>query len=228
MTFELDRLVCECPSPDDAPGYRWYEADLDDPRQVAALTTGTALAAPSGDQSPRLLGSTRHRHPASLARLLDQVLAGGRQPTHVQVECPPGGLPQTLEVIRARGLQPVPAWHRTASPRSAADLLSLVSAMSEHGTDVIKLVYPADRAEVVQWTVDLLLDPPAGLPSLSLTPTGDRQARVAAALAGSCLVFAPLHTTRERMAAAWYRELAVSTTTRDEGVQSWQLIAAPS
>lgn len=225
MNFQLDQLVCECPVPENAPGYLWYEADLDDPGHLAALASAPGHV---HDDAPQVLGSTRQRSPETLARLLDSVAGGSRRTTHVQIECPPGGSRRPLQLVETHGLHPVPAWHCPTPPDSARELLDRVIAMTDWGTDIVKVVYPAHRPEVVRWTVDLLLDPPPGTSRLSLTPAGSRQARVAAALAGSSLVFAPLQATSERMSAPWYRELALAATTSDEGVQSWFPSAMPS
>lgn len=225
MTFHLDQLVCECPDPATAPGFRWYEADLDDPRHVLALAypsePGPGAERVDDDPPPRLVASTRHKDADRLERVVDQVLLGRRVPTHVQVECAPGTPSRSIELVRDRGLLPVAALHSRTPPRSAVRLRSLVSTMADLGAAIVKLVYPVHAAAHVRWTVELLLDPPPGCPSLSLTPTGDRQARVAAALAGSSLVFAPLHTTSERMSAEWYRALAVPCQHLDEEVGSW-------
>nr|WP_296073378.1 hypothetical protein [uncultured Actinoplanes sp.] len=201
--FRLEHLVCEVGRPGDPPGYLWYELDWDDPAVVAA----NEAVAPAG--SARVIAATR-RGPHATVR---EVVPSIGPATHVQFEVPRSAEGRTaVAAIRDSGRTPVPALHLTATPAGPGELRNRVEALAELGTDLIKLVFPAPRLEHIRWAEALLDNWPQRSVGLSLTPAGGRQGRVAAALAGSRLVFAPLSATAERMPASWYRALAVSAS----------------
>ena len=160
-----------------------------------------------------MIGATRQHGEAALRRA-PQLRARGL--THVQFEADAAAAGR-VAALRAEGLATIPARHLDRPPPDAAALADHAYRLADLGTGIIKLVYPCSGPGLLRHGLDLLESWLAGRaegrPALSLTPHGSRQARVAAALAGSRLVYAPLRTTAERMSAAWYRALV-----SDEGL----------
>ncbi|MFI1996439.1 hypothetical protein [Actinoplanes sp. NPDC020271] len=201
--FSLEHLVCEVPSLDAAPGFRWYEIDGDDADAVRAAGGGASAGG-------EVIVATR-REASAIHEMLPT--ATGGPATHLQFEIGNGKSGQAAVVaVRDRGLTPIPACHLAATPSTFSHLRRVGEDLAALGSPIVKVVFPASEDRHVRWAEQLLQDWPHDQVGLSLTPAGHRQGRVRAALAGSRLVFAPLVSTSERMSAFWYRQLIVSST----------------
>lgn len=192
--FGLGNLVCEVDRVDPAQPYHWYELSLV-PRAASALADDAVAA--------HVIAATELSG-VSVLPLFDLL---GSIVTHVQFEAPAGTAKPVLAELANRGRKAIPALHLTEPPADQATLHDHAQRLAELGTDIVKLVYPALTWKHVRFGLDLLGMWPDDGPRLSLTPAGDRQGRVAAALAGSALVYVPLVTAGDRMAASWWRDL---------------------
>lgn len=203
LSFTLENLVCEVSRMPRSSRYSWYELDLD----AGSLPVGPL---PRG---VRLIGATR-TDGAEAVRKASSLRVSGI--THVQFEASEDATRHIRSLSQA-GLKAIPARHLRCVPACPTELARHSEWLSELDCPIVKLVYPAPEPSNVQWGLDVL-GGWGGRSSLSLTPHGSRQGRVAAALAGSRLVFAPLRETAERLSASWYRALAVDEHLREESL----------
>jgi hypothetical protein len=213
--FSLEHLVYEVNCSELPVGYTWYEMDWDAGHR--------RLLSPERPEGVQVICATRR----SARKLIDEVLpsiAGSSVVTHVQFEVTDSPEDhQIVERLRADGLSTIASRHLRNAPSGAEELHAVVRGLAELGSALVKVVFPSTASEHVRWCTDLLHIWDHNTAGLSLTPRGSRQGRLAAALAGSRLVYAPPQTTNERMAAPWYRQL-VSTNNcsdRDPGVDTW-------
>lgn len=198
--FRLEHLVCETPAPERTPGFLWYEYDCD-LHEAGTVPRGPRPAA------ARLIAATRRGPVEALRTVLPHLEETSA--SHLQFEA--GNdlqhSPQAVTAARDDGVAVIAAHHLRVPPATAAELRTAVLRLAPLDTPFIKIVFPVTDHRQVWWAVELLADWPHTDVALSLTPAGGPQARLAAALAGSRLVYAPLTDTRERMAASWYRHL---------------------
>jgi hypothetical protein len=200
--FELENLVCEV---DRVPGQgacRWYELDLD-ARPDRIDLAGGAVAA-------RVIAATRRMNVRELEQAVRRLESS--VVTHVQFETPDDALTarRMSHLVVAAGRRPLPARHLDRPPANRQVLVSYAERLAGLDGEIVKLVYPAVDAEHVEMGLEMLATWVG--PALSLTPAGTRQSRVAAALAGSRLVYAPMRHTGDRMSARWWWELATGET----------------
>lgn len=212
--FTLDNLVCETYQPDLAPGFHWYEADYD-------AHGGDMTWARRQPDVLRLIFATRHSVPSYVEAVIQQ--AAICHATHIQFEAGDGHSARRIVAqAHGSGIDAIPARHLREPLGAPHQLRGVVNELAETGASAVKVVFPARDWTHVMWAVDLLGDWPLPEVRLSITPSGNRQARVAAALAGSRLVYAPLDSTSERMSAFWYRDfIRVETSAPDTGMDTW-------
>ncbi|MBB5774976.1 type I 3-dehydroquinate dehydratase [Nonomuraea jabiensis] len=202
--FRLDHLVCEVARLPEAAEFHWYELDLD--RGIPALPPRPT------DWTANVIAATRAPAGPDLAVMVRRGLPAGI--THLQFEVA-GDDAAARELARLaedRGVTPILARHLPRPPRGPDELRAVAETLAELGGELVKVAHPAPSRPDVEAALAVLSQWPAGRPGLSLTPMGGRQARVAAALWGSRLVYAPLTPTAERMSAHWYRELTTCST----------------
>ncbi|GAB3845716.1 hypothetical protein GCM10029963_24430 [Micromonospora andamanensis] len=161
--FRMEHLVREVRVVPRTPEYHWYEIDLDR-RHVPAPATATCV-----------IGATRRSDVTAVC----QRLTGDEAITHVQFEATAAEAAGQCAVIRSTGREPIPAVHLARPPESPDELHKCAMRLTEFGTSIIKIVYPCPSQRQLRAGLDLLERWPAGLPGLSLTPDGGRQARVA-------------------------------------------------
>ncbi|WP_250405134.1 hypothetical protein [Streptomyces cellostaticus] len=212
--FRLEHLVCETPAPERAPGFLWYEHDCD------LLEAGTVPRGPL-PAAAHLIAATRRGPSEALRKVLPHLKETAA--SHLQFEAGNDLQHSSRAVTTARdhGIAIIAAHHLHSPPATAAELRAAVLRLKALETPFIKIVFPVSAQRQVWWSIELLADWPHSDVALSLTPAGGVQARLAAALAGSRLVYAPLTDTRERMAAHWYRHLLgnEARTTEDNGAR---------
>jgi 3-dehydroquinate dehydratase len=128
--------------------------------------------------------------------------------THLQFEA--DGEPASRDAVAAitdAGLTPIISRHLTKSVRSVADLRAQAEELTSYGRGFVKIAYWAPTETDWRVAVEFLescqhLDLP-----LSVAPMGSRQGRVAAALAGSRLIWVPLVSSEDRFGADWWAQL---------------------
>jgi len=204
--LRLENIVCEVPQLGIEPGFSWYEID-------ASVLDEDVGSAPDGGNA---IAVTCDSHWSRLEPLLDRLV--DTCVGHVQFEV--GDWTDVGAIIeRARGLgvEPIPAAHTGRPPESEDELNRTIARLSELDATIVKVAYPAERAEQARWGVDALRSWDQGRIGLAVTPMGTRAGRVAAALAGSRLVHAGVHATPERPSAAWFRQLAEDTARQRAG-----------
>lgn len=197
--FRWSHLVCEVPHVPAVPEYAWYEIDLDGDL-TRALWSQTR-------PDTHVIAATRQSSPVRVRALVGQGI--WNIATHIQFEFD-GCTVDASDLVRYLhyvGLEAIPAWHLEKPPRSQEELYSTIERLASLPVSIIKLVYPVGSAEHLEMGMTILRSWPDTEPALSLTPAGSRQARLAAALAGSRLVYAPLEATVDRMPASWWRAL---------------------
>lgn len=196
--FTLEHLVCEVPAPMSSSQFLWYEIDLDN----AVPTDGLHTWLPGVN----VIGSTRGATWSVVSTSIER--ARDMNATHVQFESS-GSSDVTRSVIDAigdHGMSAIPARHLDKPP-SETVLRRELDTLAACATSHVKIAFPAPDDEHLAVGLSALAEWPDELPQLSLTPMGGRHSRLAAALAGSRLVFAPLLSTAERMSAFWLRAL---------------------
>lgn len=215
MTFRLDHLVHELPT----------EGALDLSRPAAQRCTWFEVTAhhvklsesPLPAQCKNVVLAV-HGHQIA-GSWLEELADAPIRVTHVQFESSSLAVDATrVEAIRRAGFVPIPARH--LSDRESPHLGTVLNDLCGLGASIIKVAVPVGASCRIDTVVAALASWPSE-PALSLTPLGSRQGRVAAALAGSRLVFAPNRTTSQRMSADWYVELLKPAPQGDEGVDTW-------
>lgn len=196
MRFRLDHLVCEVPTLGMVDGFRWYELDgdsqtFDPPRYRPGYNVIVAT-----------------RRPTQSALLLLERLRGSGV-SHLLFEA--DDLSASRQVVRDAsriGIGAIATRHLADLPESTDLLLAAADDLRRLNPQFVKLAFPAVEEHTVRIGLDALDRWRSGWPPLCITPMGTRQGRVAAALAGSRLVFAPMVEHDDRPSADWFRTLA--------------------
>lgn len=198
-----EQLVCEVDRVPENGWFSWYEVPL----ATAASATAPRLAAPApAGLSPSVIAATRDRDERTiLSRAIGLM---GTAITHIQFEADPnspalGGILLRIEEL---GFGTIAAAHLDG-PATSKQLLSIADRLADAGAAIVKIVYPSTTYAGARHGLEALERWPEDGTPLSLTPASSRISRLAAALAGSALVFVPMKNEPDRMCAAWWRDL---------------------
>lgn len=195
-TMPWEHIVCEVPSGYAVGSFCWCEISLDSPELVNGL-----VSIPTVQSFTKVIAATRAAEPelaerrvaAALNARVEYVLfeSVSKQQTR-----------DTITEIRKNNSKSIATKHLAGEVDSAAQMVRELEGMAELGADIVKVAYFAHTPSAIALGLDALqraqetIDKP-----VSITPMGTRWGRVAVAMAGSHLVFAPLVSEGDRPSA---------------------------
>jgi hypothetical protein len=195
-TLILDNIVCELPCYEYTPGFKWYEI------QISSLEENNLI-------TPQfLLSSEANFIAASHTKYSDECLnhisiALCRQFKYILFESV-SNTPtiQAVELIKSAGAVSIAACHINQRISGFEDILLQLRRMADIGANIVKVAYPAfSSAEIGYGLIAMEKSRTEIKVPVSITPMGTSWGRIAAALAGSFLVFAPLLAEPRRFSA---------------------------
>ena len=108
----------------------------------------------------------------------------------------------TITEITKRNGRSIATKHIVGDVTSSAQMVRELEGMAAMGADIVKVAYFAHTPSAIAMGLDALQRAQANIDKpVSITPMGTRWGRVAAAMAGSQLIFAPLHGESDRPSA---------------------------
>jgi 3-dehydroquinate dehydratase len=195
-TMPWENIVCEIPPGYAVGSFYWCEISLD-----SLETADDLVRVLSVNSSTKVIAATRaveqglveRKVAAALNAKVEYVLfeSVSKQQTR-----------DTITEITKRNSKSIATKHLAGEVGSAAQMVRELVGMAELGADIVKIAYFAHTPSAIALGLDALqraqetIDKP-----VSITPMGTRWGRVAAAMAGSQLVFAPLLSEGDRPSA---------------------------
>lgn len=190
----LDHLVCELPSAAEvATGFRWYEVELESPAPPRR---------PKWIEGAEVIAATLVMDPAAIDAHLEAVLEAGGF-SHVLFELTSRAhAERAIARASARGVKSILTMHLPPGRRTESELLDHLRAIEDCGPAIAKIAYEATSPSEIAIGLAVLERAKTIIAApVSVTPMGTRWGRIAAAAAGSHLIFAPLHATPLRQSA---------------------------
>ena len=189
-------IVCEVPADHDVGAYCWCEISLDSQEVIDGL-----VELPAVEEYTRVIAATRatdqqlveQKVTAALDAKVDYVLFESLSKQQTR---------DTITEITKRNRRSIATKHIAGDVTSSAQMVRELEGMAAMGADIVKVAYFAHTPSAIAMGLDALQRAQANIDKpVSITPMGTRWGRVAAAMAGSQLVFAPLHGESDRPSA---------------------------
>ncbi|HEX7693998.1 MAG TPA: type I 3-dehydroquinate dehydratase [Sphingomonas sp.] len=185
------RLVCEIDDDTMSPGFYWYEIPASDaPKRPDWLDAEARLIVTS-------FAKSQDRTEREVCRALE---CGARDVAFEYLS--DHHARHMVATIVASGANPICIAHQTAPPPSVAAVIDQLERLRDSGASILKIAFPAATADVIAICINAQFRANNRFAEpVSLTPMGTRWGRIAAAAAGSALIFAPAVATPGRQSA---------------------------
>lgn len=197
----LSQVVCEIPGDEYQPGFRWYEKEARSCSRPDWMAPTSRLIATSASQNSE---EALQEVESAIAQSATFIAFEFLHADHAR---------RLLNLVTSAGAEPLIFMHLSQPPPGPAVLVERFMDMAKVGAQCMKIAYPASSAaDVGNGLVALSLVREITDLRVCITPMGLRWGRIAAAAAGSDLVFAPAKSIGDRPSATEMIEILKMTS----------------